>query len=131
MAEYVVALMTDYSGAPMLIHVPKAGSRNEALGMAMDGALARPINDWSIIELPDRPMVRSTALDKILRDACQDSINKGLRIQAIKEVRVITGWGLKDAKTWVDETFPHPGPIDSKEPNKPKMCWSAARYREL
>ena len=106
MGEYVVALMTDNSGAPVLIHVPKAASRNEALGMAMDGTLSRPINDWAIIELPNRPMVRSPALDKILREAVTKDINLGQRISAIKEVRSITEWGLKEAKGWVDEVFP-------------------------
>lgn len=110
MGEYVVALMTDASGAPILIHVPKAESRNEALGIALTGAhSSRPINDWAIIDLgiQERPLTRSAALDKVLREACQDSINKGHRIDAIKEVRAITGWGLKDAKGWVDEIFPH------------------------
>jgi len=108
MAEYVVALMTDSSGAPMLIHVPKAGSRNEALGIALsDAHSSRPINDWSIMELPNRPLAPGAALDKILREACQRSIELGQRISAIKEVRSITDWGLKDAKNWVDAAFPN------------------------
>lgn len=45
--------------------------------------------------------------DRELDAEVRGMINRGLTIAAIKRLREATGWGLADAKTWVDRTLEH------------------------
>ncbi|MEM7028162.1 MAG: ribosomal protein L7/L12 [Chloroflexota bacterium] len=49
--------------------------------------------------IPEKPI---TAAPEIVAVEVRDLIAQGRKIEAIKKVRTLTGWGLKEAKDFVD-----------------------------
>ena len=70
--------------------------------------LLSKINSTDISKIVGTNWNKLASIDLLFTDlaAIADAIRIGHKIQAIKEVRSQTGWGLKEAKEYIDKFFP-------------------------
>lgn len=93
---FAVALTTTATTGPPILRVVHAGSDAEALGkVLLDIGTLEDLLTYTIL-----PVVKAniSGLKQIVIDLLLD----GKRIGAIKRVSEITGYGLKEAKAYVD-----------------------------
>ena len=96
--QFVVALSFDSEARPFLYTCAGAKNAAEALG----GALLKyqdkgTLMGWRIADAEGKPM-QEPALDPEVLEAMAN----GMKIKAIKRVREMTGWNLKEAKHFID-----------------------------
>jgi len=88
----------------------KAVSLHEAVGLAVLSLIdhgCASIRTLGVAEVPVDTMKPTVAIsNNEMRNAIRVDILENRRITAIKKVREMTGWGLKEAKGWVDREFP-------------------------
>lgn len=89
----------------------KAVSSDEAVGLAVLGRVAQgcvSIRTLGVAEVPVDVMKPAAFVSELsMRNLVRVDILENRRITAIKKVREMTKWGLKEAKAWVDTNFPY------------------------
>ena len=84
----------------LVLRTYEAQSKEEALGhLFLDVRLQGQMNDQSTYITTYKVI---PAKEDGLESVALTELQGGRRINAIKEVRILTGWGLKEAKAFVD-----------------------------
>jgi ribosomal protein L7/L12 len=93
-SEYAVSIL--FSGDDMALEVVKAKCLAEAIGVALGRYKGTCIKNWASSWLRDCPEIDAAS-------AAIPLLQVGRKIGAIKAVREVTGFGLKEAKALVDK----------------------------